>query len=373
MGGLNINYDYLIVGAGLFGATFAQKVTEHGKKCLVIDRRSHIAGNAYTEIMHGISVHKYGAHIFHTNNKNVWEYVNRFSLFNSFINTPLARYKNEVFNLPFNMNTFSKMWGVITPEEAKIIIEEQRKKECIDVPKNLEEQALCLVGRDIYEKLIKGYTEKQWGTECSNLPAFIIKRIPLRFTYDNNYFNDKYQGIPVDGYTNLVDNQLSNIEIQLNTCFFDFIKNNPNIACKTVFTGQIDAFFSYCYGELDYRSLRFDIETIETDNYQGNAVVNYTERDIPYSRIIEHKHFDFGSGNKEQTIITKEYPIAWERGLEPFYPVNNTKNNEAYYQYQKLAEKEPDIIFGGRLGKYKYFDMDEVIEDALLIASNELI
>lgn len=367
-----MKYDYLVVGAGFFGATFAQTVTEHGKICLVIDKRSHIAGNAYTENVQGITVHKYGAHIFHTNNKTVWDYVNRFSEFNNFINAPIAKYNNELYNLPFNMNTFSKMWNIFTPAEAKAIIEKQRIDTGIVEPKNLEEQALFLVGCDIYEKLIKGYTEKQWGTNCCNLPSFIIQRIPLRFTYNNNYFNDRYQGIPLGGYTPLVQKLLNGIDVRLNISYFDFIKQNQNIADKIVYTGPIDEFFSYCYGELEYRSLRFETEVLDIGDYQGNAVFNYTERNIPYTRIIEHKHFEFGAGNTDKTIITKEYPVSWKRDYEPYYPINNCRNNSVYEQYRVLSEGRPDIIFGGRLGKYKYYDMDKVISDALNEANKEL-
>jgi len=371
-----LKYDYLVVGAGLFGATFAQAVTEKGRKCIVIDKRSHIAGNAYTEEINGITVHKYGAHIFHTDNKNVWEYINRFSDFNGFINSPIARYKDELYNLPFNMNTFSKLWNVFTPSEAKTIIEKQCSDEGITDPKNLEEQALCLVGRDIYEKLIKGYTEKQWGIDCRNLPAFIIKRIPLRFTYNNNYFNDRYQGIPVDGYTNLVQKLLEGSDIQLNTDYFKFIGENPGIANKIVYTGSIDEFFNYCYGELEYRSLRFETETINIGDYQGNAVVNYTEYQVPYTRIIEHKHFNPGAYNLKETIITKEYPVGYKHimgeGIDPYYPVNNEHNNKIFEKYHKLQESTPDVIFGGRLGRYIYYNMDKVIEEALCEAANEL-
>ena len=368
----NMKYDYLIVGAGLFGATFAQIAAENNKKCLVIDKRPHIAGNIYTEEIDGVSVHKYGAHIFHTGKKNIWDYVNRFAEFNNFINSPMAKYKNEIYNLPFNMNTFSKLWNVFTPAEAKAKINKQRAETGITDPKNLEEQALFLVGKDIYEKLIKGYTEKQWGTECRNLPAFIIKRLPLRFTYNNNYFNDKYQGIPSGGYTKFVSNLLSDIEVKLNTDYFDFIKQNPDIAHKTVYTGPIDEYFNYCYGELEYRSLRFETKTLDIDDYQGNAVVNYTEYDIPYTRIIEHKHFEPDCSNTEKTIVTKEFPLEWKQGFEPYYPMNNDLNNSIYSKYSTLAESKPDVIFGGRLGKYKYYDMDKVIEEALGEATKEM-
>jgi len=367
-----MKYDYLIVGTGLFGATFAQTITEHGKTCLVIDRRSHIAGNAYTENTHGIVVHKYGPHTFHTSNKAVWDFVNRFSEFNNFIYSPIARYYNEFYNLPFNMNTFSKMWNIFTPAEAKAIIEKQRTDAGIIEPKNLEEQALFLVGRDIYEKLIKGYTEKQWGTDCRNLPAFIIQRVPLRFIYDNNYFNDRYQGIPVGGYTNLVQKILDGIDVRLNISYSDFIRKNPNIAKKIIYSGPIDEFFSYCYGELEYRSLLFETEKLDISDYQGNAVVNYTERHIPYTRIIEHKHFEFGAGIADKTIVTREYPANWKQGIEPYYPINNYRNNSVYEQYKVLSESRPDIIFGGRLGKYKYYNMDEAIADALSEAAKEL-
>jgi len=362
-------YDFLIVGAGLFGAAFAQTVTEQGKTCLVIDRRPHIGGIAYTENVRGIAVHRYGAHIFHTDNKAVWDYVNRFSEFNNFINSPMARYNNELYNLPFNMNTFSKMWNVFTPSEAKAIIDKQRADAGIIEPKNLEEQALFLAGRDIYEKLIKGYTEKQWGRSCSELPAFIIKRLPLRFTFDNNYFNDRWQGIPTGGYTPMVSRMLDGIDVKLNTDYFDFIKDNPGIAGKTVYTGAIDGFFGYCYGELEYRSLRFETETLDTDNYQGNAVINYTGREAPYTRIIEHKHFEFGT--QPQTVITREYPVKWERGLEACYPVNDERSMALLAKYQTLAEERGGVIFGGRLGQYKYCDMDKVIESAMGAATRE--
>jgi UDP-galactopyranose mutase len=366
----NMKYDYLIVGAGLFGAVFACEAIKCGKTCLVIDKRNHIAGNIYTENVEGINVHRYGAHIFHTSNKEVWEYINRFCDFNNYINSPLAKYKNEVYNLPFNMNTFSKLWGISTPDEAKIIIAEQIKGLNIENPSNLEEQALCLVGRDVYEKLIKGSTEKQWGRKCTDLPAFIIKRLPLRFIYDNNYFNDRYQGIPVGGYTSIIEKMLEGADVKTNTDYFDFIKKNPNIADKTVFTGMIDEFFDYKLGTLEYRSVCFETETIDTENYQGNAVVNYTESSIPYTRIIEHKHFEFGKQPK--TVISREYSHEWRLGEEPYYPVNNDQNNELYKKYEKLAETRPDIIFGGRLGSYKYYDMDKIIEFALATARREL-
>ena len=358
-----MTYDYLIVGAGLFGAVFAHEMTEKGKKCLVIDRRNHIAGNAYTEKIEGINVHKYGAHIFHTSNERVWAYVNRFARFNNYINAPVAVYKDELYNLPFNMNTFSKMWGVKTPAEAKAIIARQVEAERIGEPKNLEEQALKLVGRDIYEKLIKGYTEKQWGRDCTELPAFIIRRLPLRFIYDNNYFNDRYQGIPEGGYTAMVEKLLDGVEVRLNTDYFEFIRENPEIAEATLYTGMIDEFFGYRLGVLEYRSVRFETEVLDTDNYQGNAVVNYTERAVPYTRVIEHKHFEFGQ--QEKTVISREYSSEWTQGGDPYYPVNNARNTELYARYKALADETPSVIFGGRLGEYKYYDMDKVILSAL--------
>ena len=356
-------YDYLIVGAGLFGAVFAHEMTEKGKKCLVIDRRNHIAGNAYTEKIEGINVHKYGAHIFHTSNERVWAYVNRFARFNNYINAPVAVYKDELYNLPFNMNTFSKMWGVKTPAEAKAIIARQVEAEHIGEPKNLEEQALKLVGRDIYEKLIKGYTEKQWGRDCTELPAFIIRRLPLRFIYDNNYFNDRYQGVPEGGYTAMVEKLLDGAEVRLNTDYFEFIRENPEIAETTLYTGMIDEFFGYRLGVLEYRSVRFETEVLDTDNYQGNAVVNYTERAVPYTRVIEHKHFEFGQQDK--TVISREYSSEWAQGGDPYYPVNNARNTDLYARYKALADETPSVIFGGRLGEYKYYDMDKVILSAL--------
>lgn len=362
-------YDYLIVGAGLYGSIFAYEMNKKGKKCLVIDKRNHIGGNIYCENIEGINVHKYGAHIFHTSNKEVWEYINKFCEFNNYVNSPIANYKGEIYNLPFNMNTFNKLWGVVTPEEAKAKIEEQKIEFSIIEPKNLEEQAISLIGKDIYEKLIKGYTEKQWGRKATELPAFIIKRLPVRFTYDNNYFNDRYQGIPIGGYTKIIEKMLEGIEIKLNTNFFDNRKYFENIAKKIVFTGMIDEFYNYKFGKLEYRSLRFETETLNEENYQGNAVVNYTEREIPYTRIIEHKHFEFGK--QEKTVITKEYPSEWKEGDEPYYPVNDEKNNELYEKYRELAEKETNVIFGGRLGEYKYYDMDKVIEKVLGDLKNE--
>lgn len=356
-------YDYLIVGAGLYGSIFAYEMNKKGKKCLVIDRREHIGGNIYCENIEGINVHKYGAHIFHTSNKEVWEYINQFCEFNNYINSPVANYKGEIYNLPFNMNTFNKLWGVRTPEKAKKKIEEQKKEFRILEPKNLEEQAISLIGKDIYEKLIKGYTEKQWGRKATELPAFIIKRLPVRFIYDNNYFNDRYQGIPIGGYTKIIEQLLEGIEVKLNTNFFDNREYYKNISEKIVFTGMIDEFYNYQFGKLEYRSLRFETEVLNEENYQGNAVVNYTEREIPYTRIIEHKHFEFGK--QEKTVITREYPNEWKEGDEPYYPVNDEKNNKLYEKYRELAEKEDRVIFGGRLGEYKYYDMDKVIEKVL--------
>jgi len=365
-----MHYDYLIVGAGLFGAVFAHEATARGKKCLVIDRRDHIAGNAYTESIEGINVHKYGAHIFHTSNKEVWDYVNQFATFNNYINAPVASYKDELYNLPFNMNTFSKLWNIKTPAEAKAIIAEQVAKENIGEPANLEEQALKLVGRDIYEKLVKGYTEKQWGRSCTELPAFIIRRLPCRFIYDNNYFNDRYQGIPEGGYTQIVEKMLEGSEVRLGVDYFDFIKENPDIAAKTLYTGMIDEFFGYKLGVLQYRSVRFETEVLDTDNYQGNAVVNYTEREVPFTRIIEHKHFEFGK--QEKTVISREYSSEWKPGVDPYYPINDEKNGALYAEYKKLAETVPNVIFGGRLGEYKYYDMDKVIASALELVKKEL-
>lgn len=362
-------FDYLIVGAGLFGSVFAYEATQRGKKCLVIDKRNHIAGNIYTENIEGINVHKYGAHIFHTSDKAIWEYVNRFADFNNFINSPIASYKDELYNLPFNMNTFSKMWGIKTPAEAKAIIGGQIVNLNIGEPQNLEEQALKLVGTDVYEKLIKGYTQKQWGRPCTELPAFIIKRLPLRFTYDNNYFNDRYQGIAIGGYTQIIEKMLAGSDVKTDTDYFEFIKENPDIAEKTVFTGQIDEFFGYRYGALGYRSVRFENEILDTDNYQGNAVVNYTDREVPYTRIIEHKHFEFGK--QEKTVISREYSAEWQPGIEPYYPINDEANNALYEKYKTLAATRPDVIFGGRLGQYKYYDMDKVIAAALSAVDDE--
>lgn len=356
-------YDYLIVGAGLYGAVFAREMTDRGFKCLVIDKRNHIAGNVYTEEIEGINVHKYGAHIFHTSDKKVWDYVNRFAEFNRYTNSPVANYKGELYNLPFNMNTFNKMWGVITPEEAAAKIEEQRAASRVENPENLEEQAINLVGVDIYEKLIKHYTEKQWGRPCTELPPFIIKRLPVRFIYDNNYFNDLYQGIAIGGYTQMVENMLKGIEIRLGV---DYLANREelNTISKTVvYTGPIDAYFGYALGHLQYRSVRFETETLGTANFQGNAVVNYTDAETPFTRIIEHKHFEFGT--QEKTVISREYSAEWKPGDEPYYPVNDDKNSALYEKYKALADRETNVIFGGRLAEYKYYDMDKVILSAL--------
>lgn len=356
-------YDFLIVGAGLYGSVFAHEAAKLGKKCLVIDRRDHIAGNIYTENISGINVHKYGAHIFHTSDKEIWDYVNQFANFNHYINSPIAVYKDELYNLPFNMNTFSKLWGIRTPAEAKAKIAEQVEQLDFAQPRNLEEQALRLVGRDVYEKLVKGYTEKQWGRDCKDLPAFIIKRLPCRFTYDNNYFNDPYQGIPMGGYTAMIERMLIGTEVRLNTDFFSLIRTQPDIAKKIVYTGCIDEYFNYCFGPLKYRSVRFETEEIDIENYQGNAVVNYTDRQVPYTRIIEHKHFEFG--DQPTTIISREYSAEWKPGMEPYYPVNDEENNALYARYQKLADTQHNVIFGGRLGQYRYYDMDKVIRAAL--------
>lgn len=365
-----MKYGYLIVGAGLYGAVMAHELTKKGKRCLVIDKRSHIAGNIYCEDIEGIHVHKYGAHIFHTSNKEIWEYVNQFAEFNNYINSPVAVYKDELYNLPFNMNTFSKMWNIRTPQEAKDMIAKQIAELHIEEPKNLEEQALSLAGRDVYEKLVKGYTEKQWGRDCTELPAFIIKRLPLRFTYDNNYFNDRFQGIPMGGYTKIIEKMLDGVDVRTETDYFEFIKENPEIADKILFTGMIDEFFDYQLGALEYRSVRFETEVLDCDNYQGNAVINYTEREVPYTRIIEHKHFEFGQ--QEKTVISREYSSEWKVGMEPYYPVNNEQNNARFEAYKKLAEKEENVIFGGRLGNYQYYDMDKVIEAALALVKKEL-
>ncbi|SQC08295.1 UDP-galactopyranose mutase [Clostridium perfringens] len=363
-------YDYLIVGAGLFGSVFANEAKKKGKKCLVIDKRNHTGGNIYCEEIEGINVHKYGAHIFHTNNKEVWNYVNELVEFNRYTNSPVANYKGELYNLPFNMNTFYSLWKVKTPDEAMKKIEEQKREANIKEPKNLEEQAISLVGKDIYEKLIKGYTEKQWGKKATELPAFIIKRLPVRFTFDNNYFNDKYQGVPIGGYNKITEKLLEGIDVKLSLDFFKEREELEKLADKIVFTGMIDEFYNYKFGTLEYRSLKFHNEILNEKNYQGNAVINYTEYDIPYTRIIEHKHFEYG--NQDKTIITKEYPATWNRGDEPYYPINNEKNNNIYLKYKELADKEENIIFGGRLAEYKYYDMHNVIESALICAKNEL-
>ena len=365
-----MKYDYLIVGAGLFGAVFAQQAKQAGKTVLVIDKRSHLGGNVYTEEVEGIQVHRYGARIFHTSDRKIWEYVQQFATFNRYTNSPVARYKDEVYNLPFNMNTFYQMWGVKTPEEAKEKLESQIREAAVCEPKNLEEQALSLVGKDIYEKLIRGYTEKQWGKRARELPSFIIRRLPVRYTYDNNYFNDSYQGIPVGGYTRMVERMLEGVEIRLNTDYFQTREELDKLADRVVFTGMIDAYYGECYGKLDYRSLRFETEVVDTPNYQGNAVVNYTEYEIPYTRIIEHKHFEFGTQPK--TVITKEYPAAWTGKEEPYYPINDERNNSLYEKYKALADQEERVIFGGRLGMYRYYDMHQVIAEALESARKEL-
>ena len=364
-----MKYDYLIAGAGLFGAVFACEMVKRGKKCLVVEKRPHIGGNVYTREQSGIQVHEYGAHIFHTSQKNIWEYVNQFAESNQYINSRIAIYHDELYNLPFNMNTFSKMWGVRTPAEAQVKIQEQVESLHITEPKNLEEQALSLVGRDVYEKLVKGYTEKQWGRDCKELPAFIIKRLPVRFVYDNNYFNDRYQGIPIGGYTKIVQQLLEGSKILLNTDYFSFVKENPNIAKRTLFTGMIDEFYGYRFGPLAYRSVRFETEELPIENYQGNAVVNYTDHEVPYTRIIEHKHFEFGK--QPTTIVSREYSTEWRPGVEPYYPVNDSENNALYERYASMAAQEKTVVFGGRLGQYKYYDMDKVIAMALKTAEEE--
>jgi len=366
-------YDYLVVGSGLFGSTFAYEAAKCGKRVKVIERRNHIGGNIYTEKIENINVHKYGAHIFHTSNKKIWDYVNQFAEFNRYTNSPVANYKGEIYNLPFNMNTFNKLWGVVTPQEAKEKIEQQKEEAQIGQPTNLEEQAISLIGTDIYKKLIKGYTEKQWGRKAAELPAFIIKRLPVRFTYDNNYFNDKYQGIPIGGYTQIIEKMLGSdlIDVETGVDFFDkkeeYLKQFP----KIIFTGMIDQFFGYQYGTLEYRSLKFESSILDQENYQGNAVVNYTDAETPYTRIIEHKHFEYV--HQPKTIITKEYPKTWNNGDEPYYPMNNTKNNDLYKKYQELAQGMPNVIFGGRLGMYKYYDMHQVIAAALSVVDKELV
>ncbi len=377
-----MRYDYLIVGAGLFGAVFAYEMNKRGRRVLVIDRREHIAGNIYTESILDINVHKYGAHIFHTSDEKIWNYIGQFASFNHYINSPIARYHEELYNLPFNMNTFSKMWGVVTPKEAKAEIARQIEALHIDEPRNLEEQALSLAGRDVYEKLVKGYTEKQWGRDCKELPAFIIKRLPLRFTYDNNYFNDPHQGIPVGGYTRIVEKMLDGIEVKTGVSYQEYIKSSPmegktefadgqgNTFSKVLYTGMIDEFFQYRLGHLEYRALRFEQEELpECDNYQGNAVVNYTDRETAWTRIIEHKHFEFGK--QPGTVITREYPTEWKPGEDPYYPVNNEKNNTLFAAYRKLADAQPQVLFGGRLGAYQYYDMDKVIAAALQMTEEE--
>ena len=374
------HFDYLIVGTGLYGSVFSHEMVKHGKKCLAIDRRKHIAGNIYTREVRGIQVHEYGAHIFHTSDRRIWDYVNELAEFNQYINSPMAVYKDEIYNLPFNMNTFSRLWGVKTPRQAMDKIRAQIEEIHIDEPRNLEEQALSLAGRDVYEKLIKGYTEKQWGRSCSELPAFIIKRLPLRFTYDNNYFNDRFQGIPIGGYTQMIKRLLDGVEIMLNVDFKEFGReqeirkeqNHDFISWdKVLYTGMIDEYFDCRLGALEYRSLRFEQEDMPgCDNFQGNAVINYTEREIPYTRIIEHKHFEFGKG--EGTIITREYPAEWKSGDEPYYPVNDERNNDLFGRYRVLADGEKNVIFGGRLGSYRYYDMDKVIAASLAAAEEEL-
>lgn len=364
------HYDYLVVGTGLFGSVFAHEAVACGKKVLAIDRRAHIGGNVYTEVIEGINVHKYGAHIFHTNDRAVWEYVGRFAEFNRFVNSPVANYKGELYSLPFNMYTFNRMWGVTTPREAELEIERQRKCYGVAEPANLEEQAISLVGKDIYEKLIKGYTEKQWGRPCRELPAFIIKRLPVRFTFDNNYFNALYQGIPIGGYTRLVGNMLEDVEVMTDVDYLSNRRELDALADRIIFTGQIDAYFGYSLGALEYRSLRFETEVADTPNFQGNAAVNYTDAETPYTRIIEHKWFEFGTQPK--TVITREYSCEWKPGDEPFYPVNDRRNGALYAEYSRLAANEPKVIFGGRLGEYKYYDMDKVIASALELCKKEL-
>lgn len=380
-----MKYDYLVVGSGLFGSIFAYEENKRGKKCLVIDKRSHIGGNIYTENIDGINVHKYGAHIFHTSNKEVWDYIQQFAEFNRYTNSPVARYKDELYNLPFNLNTFSRMFNLITPQDIEKKLNEERKEGLEKLngkePSNLEEQAISLVGTTVYEKLIKGYTEKQWGMPCTELPSFIIKRLPVRMIYDNNYFNDKYQGIPIGGYTKIIEKMLDGIEVKLNYDFFEHKDELENIAEKIVFTGQIDKYYDYKFGQLEYRSVRFETEELNVDNYQGNAVVNYTDREVPYTRIIEHKHFEQGKqlGNEitegpsiGKTIISKEYSDKWDSSKEPYYPINNNRNNELYSKYEELAKEDKKVIFGGRLGQYKYFDMDKVIVEALKCVEKEL-
>ena len=380
-----MKYYYLIVGSGLFGSIFAYEANKKGKKCLVIDKRSHIGGNIYTENIDGINVHKYGAHIFHTSNKEVWDYIQQFAEFNRYTNSPVARYKDELYNLPFNLNTFSRMFNLITPQDIEKKLDEERKEGLEKLngkePSNLEEQAISLVGTTVYEKLIKGYTEKQWGMPCTELPSFIIKRLPVRMIYDNNYFNDKYQGIPIGGYTQIIEKMLNGIDVKLNYDFFEHREELKNIAEKIVFTGQIDKYYDYKFGQLEYRSVRFETEELDIDNYQGNAVVNYTDREVPYTRIIEHKHFEQGKqlGNEVtegpsvgKTIISKEYSDKWDASKEPYYPINNERNNKLYAKYENLAKEDNKVIFGGRLGQYKYYDMDKVILEALKCVNEKL-
>lgn len=358
-------YDYLIVGSGLYGAVCAYELKKKGKSVLVLEKRDHIGGNIYTEKVEGINVHRYGAHIFHTHNKAIWEYINQFAEFNNYINQPVARYKDECYNMPFNMNTFTKLWrDVFTPAEAQKRIEEERAEGYTDNPQNLEEQAINLVGKTIYEKLVKGYTQKQWGRKCTELPAFIIKRLPVRFTFDNNYFNDRYQGIPVGGYTQIIEKMLDGVEVKLGCDFFADKEKYLAMADKVIYTGAIDRYYDYCYGALEYRSVRFETEVLDCPNYQGNAVINYTAYDVPYTRIIEHKHFEFDS-TSPKTVISREYSSTWKLGDEPYYPVNDEKNGKLYLKYKELADREDKVIFGGRLGQYKYFDMDDVIDSAL--------
>lgn len=366
-----MKYDYLIVGAGLFGAVFAREAMDRGKTCLVLDRRDHIGGNIYTEEVEGIQVHRYGAHIFHTSDKNIWDYINRYAEFNGYINSPVAVYRDELYNLPFNMNTFSRMWNIRTPREAKEIIAAQIADLHIEEPRNLEEQALSLVGRDVYEKLVKGYTEKQWGRDCRDLPAFIIRRLPLRFTYDNNYFNDRYQGIPVGGYTRIIEKLLEGADVRTGVDYLKERETYEGAAGKVIFTGMIDEYYSYRLGPLEYRSVRFETEVLDCDNYQGNAVVNYTDREVPWTRIIEHKHFEFGT--QEKTVISREYSSEWKVGEEPYYPVNDEKNSALYGRYAALAAQEKNVVFGGRLGAYRYYDMDKVIASALELVRKELV
>ncbi len=364
-----MKYDYLIVGSGLYGAVCAYELSKAGKKCLVIDKREHIGGNIYTECVEGINVHKYGAHIFHTSDKKIWDYVNQFAEFNNYVNSPVARCKDELYNLPFNMNTFTKLWrDVFTPADAQRRIEEERKEYYVEEPKNLQEQAINLVGKTIYEKLIRGYTQKQWGKSCEELPAFIIKRLPVRFTFDNNYFNDRYQGIPIGGYTPIIEKMLQDSDVRLNCDYFENRAELDALAEKVIYTGPIDRFFDYSLGALEYRSVRFETEILDIPNFQGNAVINYTDTDVPFTRIIEHKHFEFGK--QEKTVISREFSSKWKLGDEPYYPVNDEKNNELYAKYKELADKQKNVYFGGRLGQYKYFDMHIVIQEALHFVEN---